>query len=161
MLLQGINPYVLVSAARARAIRADWRKPLPVLVRVNGKPEQAWRISMMPVGDGSFYLYLHETVRTASGTGVGDRVRIELVFDEAYQGGPAHPVPDWFGQALADQPAAAANWEALSPSRKKEVLRYFAGLKTQAARERNLEKAMFVLSGQAGRFMARSWTQGR
>lgn len=161
IFLQGINPYVLVSAARARAIRPEWRKPLPVLVRVNGKPEQAWRINMMPVGDGSFYLYLHETVRTASGTSVGDRVRVELEFDEAYLGGPAHPVPPWFKQALAANAAAAENWTALSPSRKKEVLRYFAGLKTPAARERNLEKAMLVLSGQAGRFMAHSWSQGR
>ncbi|WP_296920355.1 DUF1905 domain-containing protein [Polaromonas sp.] len=161
IFLQGINPYVLVSAARARAIRPEWRKPLQVLARVNGKPEQAWRVNMMPVGNGSFYLFLHETVRTASGTGVGDRVRIELAFDEAYEGGPAHPVPVWFEQALSSNAAAAANWAALSPSRKKEVLRYFAGLKTQAARERNLEKAMLVLSGQAGRFMARSWAQGR
>ncbi len=161
VLLQGINPYVRVSAARAGALQAQWRRPLPVLVRVNGKPQEAWRINMMPAGDGSFYLYLHESVRTASGTGVGDRVQIELVFDEDYRGGPAHPVPVWFEQALAGNACAASNWDALSPSRKKEVLRYFAGLKTLAARERNLEKAMWVLSGQAGRFMARDWAQGR
>jgi len=32
------NPYVYVSAARARAIKPGWRKPLPVLIRINGKP---------------------------------------------------------------------------------------------------------------------------
>lgn len=43
--LRGINPYVLVSAEllvsaeRAARLRKGWRKPLPVLVRVNGKPE--------------------------------------------------------------------------------------------------------------------------
>jgi hypothetical protein len=52
--VNGINPFVRVSARRAARIRKDWRKPLPVLVRVNGKPEKPWRINMMPVGDGSF-----------------------------------------------------------------------------------------------------------
>ena len=77
------NPYVYVSAARAKAIKPGWRKPLPVLVRINGKPAEAWRINMMPVGDGGFYLYLHGDVRKASGTAVGDRVRVEIEFDEA------------------------------------------------------------------------------
>ncbi|HXC35308.1 MAG TPA: hypothetical protein VNV43_05495, partial [Candidatus Acidoferrales bacterium] len=52
--IQKINPYVLVSARLAARIRKDWRKPLPVRVRVNGKPEKPWRINMMPVGDGTF-----------------------------------------------------------------------------------------------------------
>ena len=66
--LRGINPYVLVSAARAARIRAGWKKPMPVLVQVNGRPEPAWPINMMPAGDGGFYLYLDGTVRKASGT---------------------------------------------------------------------------------------------
>lgn len=56
--LNGINPYVLVSASRAQRIQAGWKKPMPVLVQVNGKPEQTWGVNMMPVGDGAFYLYL-------------------------------------------------------------------------------------------------------
>ena len=50
--MSGINPFVSVSAERAARIQKDWRKPLPVLVRVNGKPEKPWRINMMPVGGG-------------------------------------------------------------------------------------------------------------
>ena len=88
------NPYVYVSAARARAIKAGWRKPLPVLVRVNGKPARApWRINMMPIGKGDFYLYLHGIVRRASNTKVGDEVRVEVQFDAAYRNGPMHPMP--------------------------------------------------------------------
>ena len=52
------------------------------------------------------------------------------------------------------------NWEALIPSRRKEILRYFARLKSTEARERNLERALHVLSGRQGRFMARVWNQG-
>jgi uncharacterized protein YdeI (YjbR/CyaY-like superfamily) len=53
--------------------------------------------------------------------------------------------------------SALENWEALVPSRKKEVLRYFAALKSPEARARNLERALHVLSGRKGRFLGRSW----
>src|SRR6266851_2480294 len=154
------NPYIFVTPAQAKAIKPSWRKPLPVLVRINGRPAEPWRINMMPVGDGSFYLYLHGDVRRASGTKVGDRVQVEVRFDAEYRNGPQHPMPSWFKAALRKSPRAAKNWEALIPSRKKEILRYFARLKSLEARERNLERALYVLSGRKGRFMARVWNQG-
>lgn len=155
------NPYIPVSPVRAKAIKPGWRKPLPVRVRINGKPAEPWRINMMPAGDGSFYLYLHGDVRKASGTKVGDRVRVEVGFDEKYKDGPTHPMPTWLKITLRKTPKAAKNWEALIPSRKKEVLRYFARLKSPEARARNLKKALHVLSGKKGRFMGRAWHQGR
>jgi hypothetical protein len=158
--IRGVNPFILVSAFRANAIKPGWRKPLPVLVRINGKPADPWRINMMPAGDGSFYLYLHGDVRKASGTAVGDRVRAEIAFDPTYRNGPQHPMPRWFKQALAGNPQALKNWTALIPSRKKEILRYFAGLSSSDARARNLTKALHVLSGGTGRFMARAWKNG-
>jgi hypothetical protein len=45
---------------------------------------------MMPVGDGSVYLYLHGDIRKASGTAVGDRVRVEIEFDMGNKNGPQH-----------------------------------------------------------------------
>jgi hypothetical protein len=155
-----INPYILVTTAQAKSVKPGWRKPLPVLVRINGKPAVPWRVNMMPVGDGSFYLYLHGDVRKASGTKVGDRVRVELGFDAKYRNGAQHPVPPWFKAALRKNPPAAKNWEALIPSRKKEILRYFARLKSKEARERNLERALHVLSGGKERFMGRAWDGG-
>jgi len=154
------NPYILVTSAQGKAIKPGWRKPLPVLVRINSKPAVPWRINMMPVGDGSFYLYLHGDVRKVSGTKVGDRVRVEVGFDARYRNGPQHRVPSLFKAALQRNPRAAKNWEALIPSRKKEILRYFARLTSTEARERNLERALHVLSGMKGRFMARAWNQG-
>ena len=158
--IRGINPFIFVSARRASAIKPGWRKPLPVLVRINGKPADAWRINMMPVGDGSFYLYLHGDVRKASGTVVGDRVRVEIDFDPSYRNGPQHPMPARFRQALAGNPQATKNWIALIPSRKKEILRYFSRLNSSEARTRNLAKALDVLSGETSRFMARAWKNG-
>jgi hypothetical protein len=150
---------VRVSAARAARLRKGWRKPMPVRVQIDGKPDEPWRINLMPVGDGSFFLYLHGTVRTASDTGVGDVVGVAVWFDAAYRGGPAHPMPAGFRAVLTRDARVRRGWEALSPSRQKEILRYFAGLKSDAARARNLARAVHVLGGGAARFMGRAWNE--
>lgn len=162
MAIRDGNPFIPVSAARAARVKAAWRKPMPVLIRINGAPKaKPWRINMMPAGDGSFYLYLHGEVRKASRTKVGDRVRVEVGFDAAYKNGPMHPMPAWFGGPLRRTPAALKHWKALPPSRQKELLRYFSRLKSAEARARNLAKALQVLSGRPGRFLARDWAGGR
>jgi Domain of unknown function (DUF1905)/Bacteriocin-protection, YdeI or OmpD-Associated len=157
--LANINPYVLVSAKRATRLQKGWRKPLPVRVRVNGQPENPWRINLMPVGDGSFYLYLHGEVRKASNTKVNDTVTVELEFDDEYRSGPAHPMTVWFSQALNRNRKARQAWSKLIPSRQKEILRYFSHLKTPAAQAPNLKRAMHALSGAKQRFMGRSWNK--
>jgi hypothetical protein len=156
----GVNPYVLVSRNHVQKLKTDWRKPLPVLVRVNDKPIDPWRINLMPVGDGDFYLYLHEQVRQASNTKVGDYVKVELRFDAEYRNGPMHPVPPQFSKLLDENSAAKENWQNLPPSRQKEVLRYFANLKSEEAINRNMEKALHVLAGNEARFMGRTWQKG-
>ena len=80
--MEGINPFLLVKARQVARVRKNWRKPPPVRVRVNGKPEKPWRINLMPVGNGSFYLYLHGEVRKVSNTKVGDTVTVKLEFDD-------------------------------------------------------------------------------
>jgi hypothetical protein len=155
------NPYVHVGAERAAEIKEGWRKPLPVLVRINSKPDKAWRINMMPIGDGNFYLYLHGDVRKASGTKVGNRVLVEVRFDDKYRNGPMHPMPTWFSKPLQKNPEARKAWAALIPSRQKEILRYFSWLKSPEARQRNVERVLRVLSGSEERFMARTWKAGK
>src|SRR5262249_36688022 len=120
---------------------------MPVLVRINGKPEEPSPINMMPIGNGSFRLYLNGKVRKASGTGVGDRVAAKVRFDAKYRSGPVHPMPAWIRTALGKNPVPRKNWEALIPSPKKEILRYFAALKSPEARNRSLARALHALSG--------------
>lgn len=155
--IRGINPYVLVSAETAARLKPGWRKPMPVRVQINGEPDPPWRINMMPVGDGCFYLYLRGQVREASETRVGDWVTVTIMFDDEYRGGPADPMPLWFAEKLERDQAAKRGWEGLSPSRQKEILRYLAGLRSKEARERNTERALHVLAGGKARFMARAW----
>lgn len=160
VLIRDGNPYVPVTEAEAAGLRRGWRRAMPVLLTLNGKPDPPWRINLMPAGDGSFYLYLHGSVRKASGTKVGDTVRVEVAFDKDYHNGPLHDMPAWFGSALAKDKVARANWDRLPPSRQKEILRYFSWLKSEEAKARNVEKALHVLSGKPGRFMARAWKGG-
>jgi hypothetical protein len=154
--LNAINPYVLVEAARAAKLAKGWRKPMPVRIQINGKPDTPWRINLMPIGDGSFYLYLHGSVRKASRTKVGDVVRVAIAFDDEYRGGP-QKLPEWFADALARDAGAKRGWDALIPSRQKELARYLAGLKSPEAQARNLKQALHVLAGGKARFMARDW----
>lgn len=155
----GVNPYVRVKATQAARIQRNWRKPLPVRFRVNGKPEKPWRINLMPVGDGSFYLYLHGGVRKASKTKVGDTIAVELEFDDKYKSGPAHPMPPKFSAALNRNRNARQRWNDLTPSLQKEILRYLSRLKSPAAKVRNTRRAIHVLSGGQGRFLGRSWNE--
>jgi hypothetical protein len=155
--IRGINPYVLVSIEQAARLKPNWRKPMPVRVQVNGKPDIPWRINMMPAGNGGFFLYLHGQVRKASGTGVDDRVMLTVAFDGDYKGGPADPMPRWFGSELRRNAAARRGWDGLPPSRQKEILRYLGRLKSREAQQRNAQRALRVLAGGKARFMARSW----
>jgi hypothetical protein len=155
--INNINPYVLVDANRAARLKKNWRRPMPVRIQVNGKPDTPWRINLMPVGNGTFYLYLHGLVRKAAGADVGDVVSLAIQFDDEYKGGPAHPMPSWFGNELDRNPVAKQGWDDLTPSRQKEILRYFAGLRSPQAQQRNVQRALHVLAGGKARFMARSW----
>jgi len=100
-------------------------------------------------------------MRTASGSKVGHRVTVDLAFDGTYRSGPAHPLPEWFHVALEENAKAMSAWDALIPSRKKEILRYFAMLKSPEAKARNLNRVIQVLSGSEARFMARTWKNGK
>lgn len=159
--IRGINPYVRVTAKIASQLKKNWHKPLPVLVWINERPSSPWAVNLMPAGDGSFYLYLRESVRNASRSKVGDRVTVAMSFDGTYRSGPAHPLPGWFATALDGNARASNAWDALVPSRKKEILRYFAILKSPKAKARNLKRAMLALCGSQARFMARTWRDGK
>lgn len=158
--LRGVNPYVLVDRERVNSLKAGWRKPMPVIVRLSGRSAPQWRTNLMPTGDGRFYLYLHGEMRRSIGTVVGDRVQVDLAFDLAYRGGPQQPAPRWFATALRADPRARQGWSALPPSRKKEIIRYFARLQSAEARDRNLTRVVRVLAGAPGRFMGRDWVDG-
>ena len=116
---------------------------------------------MVPKGNGDFYLYLHGSVRTASNTKVGDEVEVEILLDEDYRGGPQHEMPTQLRTFLNTHKQARSNWDDLSPSRQKEVVRYLAAIKSDEVRQRNVDKTIQALSGEPIHFMGRDWREGR
>jgi hypothetical protein len=155
----GVNPYVLVDADGVSQLKQDWRRPMPVTFKVDDGPE-TWRVNLMPVGDGTFRLYLNTDIREAADLDVGDTCVLDVQFDEEYRNGPLHPMPSWFDKELDRNPLARSGWEQLIPSRQKEILRYFARLKSPEAKQRNVRRALNVLAGERARFMGRMWNEG-
>jgi Bacteriocin-protection, YdeI or OmpD-Associated/Domain of unknown function (DUF1905) len=152
----GVNPYVLIGAKEVSRLKKDWRKPMPVRFWTDGMP---WRVNLMPVGDGTFRLYLNGEIRKATNLTVGNILTAEVQFDAEYRNGPMHPMPLWFRKKLNKSSLARRTWDQLSPSRQKEILRYFYRLKSDDARQRNMQRAVYVLSGGRGRFIGKSWNE--
>jgi hypothetical protein len=117
---RGINPFCRSQFSSGGGSHAGLAQTAPFLVRMNDRPQVPWRINLMPAGNGDFYLYLHEIVRKASGTSVGDRVSVKLSFDANYRSGPPTSM-QWFKQAFDLNPQAMKNWAALIPNRKKKT----------------------------------------
>jgi hypothetical protein len=134
---------------------------MPVCFWLNAKSDKVWRVNLMPVRDWRFRLYLNMNVRRASNLRVGDLLDIQVRFDEEYRGGPLHSMPAWFSKDLFSNPLAKKGWDQLAPSRQKEILRYFAQLKSHEAKQRNVKNALHVLVGGKGRFMGRFWNDDK
>jgi Bacteriocin-protection, YdeI or OmpD-Associated/Domain of unknown function (DUF1905) len=161
VLIVGVNPYVYVSPEQVTTLRSEWRRPLPVLVWINEGSEAPWRTNLMPTAGGPFRLYLHGAMRATAKVQVGDEVRIGLEVDDEYDSKPAHSMPPWLRSEIDADSRVSENWLKLSPSQRKEVVRYLGALKSDEARERNLQRVLSVLRGEPGRFLGRDWVDGR
>jgi uncharacterized protein YdeI (YjbR/CyaY-like superfamily) len=81
-------------------------------------------------------------MRDHAGVGVGDRVRVTLKAD---RGSREIPLPRELREGLDASARARAAWEALTPSRRREILTYLHFLKTDAARKRRVRKTLDLL----------------
>lgn len=165
--LFGINPYVEAPAEVVATLGGG--KKAPVLVEVanagaeadephaprsGGKlakdaeqlkairrlaPGGEFRTTLVPSRSGPTRLYLDTWMRAAAGVGVGDQVQVRLQLDH---GSRDLPVPVELLEALQNNEEAQAAWEALSPSRRREILAYLNFLKTPSALERNVRKTI-------------------
>lgn len=141
--LLGINPYVLVPPAQLRVLfEAAGRDkgPLPIRVEFDGHafPQRLVRYQ------GAWRLYLNTPMRKAIGKDVGDRVQVRVTHDPVPR---LEPMPAEFARALAGAADARACFEALTPGRKKEILRYLNNLKTATSLARNVETVVAHLRG--------------
>jgi hypothetical protein len=142
----GINPFVHVPAPVLAAIFADAGKsrgPIPVRGTIEGEPF----VQTLVRYQGAWRLYLNGPMRVAAGVDVGDLAHLEVVFDPASRVVPTDPA---LARALSGDRAAKRAFEALSPSRKKEISRYLGALKSEVTRARNIERVLAHLAERPG-----------
>jgi len=147
----GINPCVVVPPRVLKFLFASAGKskgPIPVKGKLNGAKYHQTIVKF----SGKWRLYINFKMLQDSGLKNGDRAEVEIEFDSKPRTIPFHPD---LKKALNQNPRAKASFEKLSPYRKKEIVRYIAHLKTEAARKKNIEKAIGHLEGK-GAFAGRA-----
>lgn len=146
----GINPFVFVPDAILQKIFKDAGKDrgaIPIHGTVNGKPYKQTLVKY----SGHWRLYINTIMLKDSPKRIGETIEVSIQFDPVERTIKPHPK---LVKALKQNPSAKKAFEALSPSRQKEIVRYIASLKTDESVARNIEKAIGFLTGK-GKFVGR------
>ena len=101
-----------------------------------------YRGSLMPMGDGTFCLGVLKSIQEAAGVGFGDTITVELALDTAPR---TVETPSDLAAALKRDKKAAAAWEALSYTNRKEHARGLEEAKRPETRERRLAQTLAFL----------------
>ena len=114
-------------------------KRVPVVVTLDGA--YSYRNTTAVMG-GRNLVSISKEHRAASGVAAGHEISVTLERDDAPR---EVEVPAELAESLAADPAASAAWDALAYSRRKEHARSIAGAKSDATRQRRLEKVLAAL----------------
>ncbi len=150
----GINPYVSVPEKILTAVKAQAGKdkgPIPIEGTINGNPFRQTLVRY----SGAWRLYVNLEMLKNSPKRIGETVVLAIAFDPADRS--IHPHPKLVA-ALAQNKQAKERFNALAPSKQKEMVRYISFLKTEASIERNVAKAIDFLLGN-GPFIGRKTSE--
>jgi hypothetical protein len=125
-----VNATGLPVPAEAVAAMGKGKKP-PVVVTLNG---YSYRSTVAAYGD-VFMLPLSAEHRQAAGVNAGDQVEVAIELDTAPR---TVAVPDDLAVALAEKPGAAAAFDKLAPSMRKEYVRQVETAKAAETRQRRI-----------------------
>ena len=103
-----------------------------------------YRGSLRPMGDGTYGLGVLKSIQAGAGVGAGDRITVLLELDTALR---TVEVPADLADVLAGDKKAAAAWEKLSYTNKKEVAGSLESAKKPETRGRRLNAAVAMLRG--------------
>ena len=139
---QGVNPYVDVPSRVSRAF-ADYARGGRIAVRgsLNGHDVRA---TLVPVGGGKHRLFVNGGMRAATGVSVGDTVSFEL---RATRPDVVRPPSD-LSESMRHHAGARDAFDALSPSHRRELVRYIDDARTPATRARRVAKTVDHLLGE-------------
>jgi hypothetical protein len=98
-----------------------------------------YRGSLMPMGDGTFCLGVLKSIQESAGVKQGDTIEVLLELDTEPR--TVEPPAD-LANALARDKKAAATWEKLSYTNKKEMARSLEEAKKPETRKKRLKAAV-------------------
>ena len=108
---------------------------------LNGHP---FRSNVVKVG-GSFFLGVHKANVEVLGLTPGDTVVVVMSLDAEPRGDDTPP--GILTEALRQDPVAAATWEKLAPSHRREFVGFIKEAKREEARARRVKRTIDELAG--------------
>ena len=136
LLLNGNNVGIEVPADVVASFGAG--KRVPVIVTINGYSYP----STIAVMGGQYLLPVAAVHRDAAGVAGGETHEVTLTHDTSARD---TPVPDDLAEALATA-GVRERFDALAPSHRKEHARSVTEAKTEATRQRRIEKVVAALA---------------
>ena len=146
----GVNPYVLLPSEVLKGVFKQAGKEKGT-IPVRGTLDGHTYIQTLVKYSGKWRLYLNGPMRKAAKKDVGDTVTVQVEYDPIERVIPMHPK---LLKALEENKDAMKVFEALSPSRQKEIVRYISFLKNEESVDKNVKRAILFLSGKE-RFVGR------
>jgi hypothetical protein len=146
----GVNPFVLLPVNVLKEIFKQAGKDkgtIPVKGTLDGNPYTQTLVKY----SSKWRLYLNTPMRKSAKKDVGDIIEVTIEYDPAERTIPVHPK---FANALIENKKASEVFESLSPSKRKEIVRYISFLKNEASVDKNVIKAIDFLLGK-GRFVGK------
>ncbi len=144
VLIIGVNPYVpLPGSTLLKLFRQAGREKGPI--PVHGTLDGHAFIQTLVKYAGAWRLYLNGPMLKSAKKGVGDRVSVRIALDPRDR---TIAMPTALEAALKKNPRAHMVFEALAPSRRKEIMRYIGHLKSEAAINKNVLRAIGFLEGE-------------
>lgn len=150
----GINPFVFLPKEVLLYIFEKAQKDkgaIPIKGSINGNPFKQTLVRFK----GDWRLYINLKMLKNSPKRIGEVISVSVDFDPENRSIPPHPK---FLNALNENSEAKSVFDKLRPSLQKEIIRYIASLKTETSIEKNIEKAIQFLLGNA-RFVGRDKPQ--
>lgn len=142
----GINPCVDVPERITKKLKA-----IKGYISVKGTiNKHAFTQTLVPVKNALYRLYVNGPMLKGTGTTLGDTVKFTIEQSEPQQVSDL-PMPVLLKNELKKN-ALTKTFNALTPYRKKEILKYLGFLKSEEAIERNVAKVIAQLkkTGEAG-----------
>lgn len=128
---------VILDDAQVAAV-GEGAKRFPVSATVNGF---TWRTSVSKMG-GEFLLGFPREVREKAGVQAGDEIDVNLALDAAPR---EVEVPPALAEAFAADQEAAAAFEAMAFTHRKEYARWITEAKKDETRQRRVEQAVEMI----------------